>query len=162
MTFLQKSYGEYSKIEEPLLISMSYEDSDEKEELKTVPIISKNNFENFNSDSTVTLKTKITTKTFSTKILMTKSKRPPKPLSSPSGSSDEKIQALYNDDSNKIGEQAMQEKNAIKNLNLLINLAMVTNDTKPVPEESHYSMNLEIIPTMILVINGKKQTTKDS
>ena len=93
---------------------------------------------------------------------MTKSKRPPKPLSSPSGSSDEKIQALYHDDSNKIGEQAMQEKNAIKNLNLLINLAMVTNDTKPVPEESHYSMNLEIIPTMILVINGKKQTTKDS
>ena len=42
---------------------------------------------------------------------------------------------MYNDDANKIVKQAMQEKNAIKNINFLINLAMVTNDTKPAPEE---------------------------
>ena len=46
-----------------------------------------------------------------------------------------KLQALYNDDANKIVEQATQEKSAIENLNFLINLAMVTTDTKPVPEE---------------------------
>ena len=46
-----------------------------------------------------------------------------------------KLQALYNDDANKIFEQAMQEKSAIENLNFLIDLVMVTTDTKPVPEE---------------------------
>ena len=47
-----------------------------------------------------------------------------------------KLQALCNDDANKIIEQATQEKNAIQNVNVLIDLAMVTNDTKPTPEES--------------------------
>ena len=42
---------------------------------------------------------------------------------------------MYNDDANKIDKQATQEKSAIKNLNFLINLAMVTSDTKPLPEE---------------------------
>ena len=46
-----------------------------------------------------------------------------------------KLQAAYNDDANTIFEQAMKEKSAIKTKNFLINLAIVTNDTKPVPEE---------------------------
>ena len=45
-----------------------------------------------------------------------------------------KLQALYNNNANKIVKQATKEKSAIENLNLLINLAMVTNDTKPIPE----------------------------
>ena len=52
-----------------------------------------------------------------------------------SGSCNEKIQASYNDNANKIVKQATKEKSAIKNLNFLINLALVTIDTKPVPEE---------------------------
>ena len=46
-----------------------------------------------------------------------------------------KLQALYNDDANKIIEQAMNEKSAIKTLNFLIDLSMVTINTQPVPEE---------------------------
>ena len=38
MTFLQKSYGEYCKVEKPVLVSMSY--LKDEEELKTVSIIS--------------------------------------------------------------------------------------------------------------------------
>ena len=45
-----------------------------------------------------------------------------------------KVQALYNNDANKIIKEATQDKVA-KNLNFLIDLAMVTIDTMPVPEE---------------------------
>ena len=46
MTFLQKSYGEYSKVKKPVLVTMSYEGLDEEEELKMVPIINNNNNNN--------------------------------------------------------------------------------------------------------------------
>ena len=46
-----------------------------------------------------------------------------------------KLQALYNCNANKIIKQAINETGPIENLNFLINLAMVTTDTKPVPEE---------------------------
>ena len=45
-----------------------------------------------------------------------------------------KLQALYNDDANKIIKEATEDK-AIKKLNFLIDLAMVTTDTMLVPEE---------------------------
>ena len=51
-----------------------------------------------------------------------------------------KHQALYNEEANKIVKQAMYEKYSIKNLNFLIDLAMMTNDKKPVPEE-HQTFN---------------------
>ena len=47
-----------------------------------------------------------------------------------------KLQALYNDDANKIVKQAVKEISAIENFNFLINLAIMTNYTKPAPEES--------------------------
>ena len=46
-----------------------------------------------------------------------------------------KFQALYNDDANKIIEQATNEKSVIKNLNILIYLSMVNTNTEFVPEE---------------------------
>ena len=46
-----------------------------------------------------------------------------------------KLQALYNDDANKIVKQAMREKSTIKNSNSLMTLFMVTNNTKPLPHE---------------------------
>ena len=46
-----------------------------------------------------------------------------------------KFQASYNDDANKIIEQATKEKSAIKNLNFLIDLVLVNTDTKPVPKK---------------------------
>ena len=46
-----------------------------------------------------------------------------------------KRQALYNDDANKIIKEAKQVKVA-QNLNFLIDLAIATNNTMPVPEET--------------------------
>ena len=53
VTFLQKSYSEYNKVEKPVVLTTSYEGSDEEEELKTVPVVNNNNTVNVvsNSDS---------------------------------------------------------------------------------------------------------------
>ena len=51
MTFLQKLYGEFSKVEKSVVLNMSYEGSDDEEELKTVPVDNKNNNVNVVSDS---------------------------------------------------------------------------------------------------------------
>ena len=51
MTFLQKSYSEYTKVEKAADLTMSYEGSDEEEELKTVPVVNNNDNINVVSDS---------------------------------------------------------------------------------------------------------------
>ena len=55
MTFLQKSYSEYTKVEKPLVLTMSHEGLDE-EELEMVAVVNSNNnvnvVNNSNSDST--------------------------------------------------------------------------------------------------------------
>ena len=71
-------------------------------------------------------------KTFLMKISTNKLKLSPKPLAKVVQTM-KKLQALYNDDANKIIEEAMQDK-AIENSNFL-DLAMVRTDTMPVPEE---------------------------
>ena len=43
VTFLHKSFGEFSKDEKPIFVTTSYEGPDNEEKLKTVSIISKNN-----------------------------------------------------------------------------------------------------------------------
>ena len=45
------------------------------------------------------------------------------------------LQALYNNDANKIVEEAAQEKNVKENSTFLIDLAMVAGDTKPTEDE---------------------------
>ena len=54
-TSLQKSYGEYTQVEKPVVVTTSYEGSDEEEECEMVPIVNNNNSINrvrdFNSDS---------------------------------------------------------------------------------------------------------------
>ena len=51
VTFLQKSYGENSKIEYPVVLNTSYEGSNDEEELEIVPVDNKNNDVNVVSDS---------------------------------------------------------------------------------------------------------------
>ena len=72
-----------------------------------------------------------------------------------------KIQALHNDNANKIVEQATQEKNAMVHLNFLIDLAMVTTDAKPVPEEPKIPKP-GTIPMQILEQNGEKRSERNS
>ena len=52
MTFLQKSYGEYSTVEKPVMVLMSYEGSDD-DKVEKVPEINQNNNHYYNvfSDS---------------------------------------------------------------------------------------------------------------
>ena len=69
------------------------------------------------------------------------------------------LQASYNDDANKIIKGAMQDK-VVKNLNFLIDLAMVTTNTMPVPEEPPLLIKLGIIPMQLLEKNGKKPFTR--
>ena len=45
-----------------------------------------------------------------------------------------KLQASYIDDTNKVIKEATQDK-AIENLKFLVDLAVVTTDTMPAPEE---------------------------
>ena len=83
MTFLQKSYDEYTKVEKTVLMIMSYEGANNEEELEMVLVI--NDYNNVNlvipTVTTVTTALKMTTKTFLMKMLKTKSKQPSKPLS---------------------------------------------------------------------------------
>ena len=51
VTFLQKSCGEYSKVEQHVIVTMSYEGSDDEQKHKTVPVIDNNNKVNIVSDS---------------------------------------------------------------------------------------------------------------
>ena len=39
MTFLQKSYSEYTKVEKPVVVTTSYEGSNNEEELEIVSVI---------------------------------------------------------------------------------------------------------------------------
>ena len=51
VTFLNKSYSEYNRVGKPTILNISYEGSDDEEELKLVPIENKNNRVNVVSDS---------------------------------------------------------------------------------------------------------------
>ena len=54
VTFLYKSYSEYTKVEKPVVVTTSYCGSDEEEELEMVPVVINNNnvniFNNLDSD----------------------------------------------------------------------------------------------------------------
>ena len=90
-----------------------------------------------------------------------KSKQPPKTtINAKVGQAMKKLQALYNDNANKIIEQAMQEKSAIENLNFLIE-AMVTKDIKPTPEEPQTFKEAWNHPNKDSCKNGKKQFAKN-
>ena len=122
-----------------MVVTKHYEGSDKEEELETVLVVINNNnlkvvsesyanlgdddFENddknfFDKDIDYQVKAAPQT-TVNTKVVQAM----------------KKLQALYNDDANKIVKQTTQEKSSIKNLDFLIDLAMVTTGTKPAPEE---------------------------
>ena len=110
---------------------MSYEGLDEKEELQTVPVVINNNY--MQLVILTMIQAKMTSKTMMTTFLMktltNKSKQTPKPLS---------MQKWYKQwISSKLHIVTMPTKLLRKQhkKNFLIDLAMVTSNTKPVPEE---------------------------
>ena len=115
---------------------MNYERSDDEKELKMVPIVGQNNNKsdvlrdsNSNSDNKsqenlfdkdINKEVEMTPKTtFNTKVVWAL----------------KKLQASNNNDANKTVKQATHVKGAIKNLNFLIDLAMLSNDIKLTMEE---------------------------
>ena len=110
MTFLQKSYGEYTKVDKPVVVTTSYEGLSKEEELKTVPAAINNNNVNVvtNSkkdsskedlenndenhfDENINNKVKATAQT---------------PINAKVVQAMKKLQALYNNDANKVIKQA--------------------------------------------------------
>ena len=117
---------------------MSYEGSDDEEELKTVPVENNNNNVNVVSDSDSDSsnkdfennKGKFSDKDIDNQVITL----PQTTVNAKVVRAMKNLQALYNDDANKIIKEAMQVK-VPENLNFLIDLVMVTTDTKQVPEE---------------------------
>ena len=72
-----------------------------------------------------------------------------------------KLQASYNDSINKIIKEAMQVK-VSKNVNFLIDSAMVTTKTMPVPEEPVSFNEAWNHPMQLLEKNGEKPFTRNS
>ena len=70
-----------------------------------------------------------------------------------------KLQASYNNDADKIIKEATQDK-LVKNSNFLIDLAMVTTDTIPVPEETVTFDAAWNLPMQTFMQNGKKPFAK--
>ena len=124
MTFPQKSYIEYYKIEKPAWVTTSYEGSNEEEEFETVLIINNHNNMNMNivSDSNsddsyddienndknlfdkdINDQVKETPQTTNNAIVVWVMK---------------KLHASYNNNANKIIKQATKGKSANKNLNI--------------------------------------------
>ena len=128
-------------VEKPVLVTTSYEGVDEEKELEPVSIINNNNNVNIVNDSNSANNIKNNNNNFLIKTLMMKSMWPPKTtINAKVVCTMKKFQALYNNNANNIIKWAMKEKSAMENLNFLIDLIMVTNDTKSVPEE-HKTFN---------------------
>ena len=113
MTFLQKFYFEYTKVEQPVVVTTSYEGLDKEEELKTVTVVINNNSINNVSDFDVTQVKN------SSKMMMKTFWRRHQGLSQSNLSNHyqcilvwamKKLQALYNDNANKVVEASNMRK----------------------------------------------------
>ena len=115
MTFLQKSYGDCSKVEKPDLVTKSYEGLCDEEELELVPIINNNdNSNNYNlvndSKSDDVVKESLFDKDFDVEVL----ENPKTTINAKMVQAMNNLQAAYSDDANKIVKEAAQDKNRRK------------------------------------------------
>ena len=119
VTFLQKSYGKYTKVDKPVVVTTSYEGLNEEEELKTVTLVIHNNNVNVVSDSNTDSSNddfKNDDKNFFDEDIDDQVKATPQTtINSKVVRAMKKLPASYNDDANKIIEKVTQEKSAIKN-----------------------------------------------
>ena len=124
MTFSWKSYGEYTQVKKSLVVNTSYEGLDEEEEFEMVPIINDNNYINVVSDFNSDLREedfKNNEDNFFEEDVNDQVKISPQTnVNAQVVWAMKKLQTLYNDDANKIAEQATNEKSAFENLNFLI------------------------------------------
>ena len=138
VTFLKQSYGEYSKVEKPLILHTSYEGSDDEEELKIVPVDNKNNNINVVSDSRTDTNDNDFENNeenfFDEDIDDQVIASPKTTINAKVIQAVKKLQAFYNGNADKIVKDTTQVK-VSENLNFLIELAMVTTKTMLVPEE---------------------------
>ena len=149
MTFLQKSYSEYSKVEKPVLVTLSFEGSDEEDELKTFPIISQTNknnhlVSNSNSDSDGKNQENIFNEDIGKEVKVT----PNTTFNAKVVHAMKKLKASYNNNANKIIKQATQEKCAIENLNFLIDPTMGIDPKKNLIETGNMLFVRNLLTSM--------------
>ena len=110
VTFLQKFYIEYTKVEKPVLVTMSYEGLNDEEELKMVSIVNENN--NVNKITDIKNDNEnVFNKDIDNKVEVT----PKTTINAKVTHAMKKLQALFDNGVNKIIKQAKKEKCAIKN-----------------------------------------------
>ena len=158
MTFINKSYSKYNKVEKHVISNTSYEGSDDEKELEVVPVDNNNNGVNVVSDSDSESSNSeldkndenIFDKDVDDHII-----DPPKTtINAKVISTMKKLLASYNNNANKI-KDATQVK-VTKNLNFLIDLAMVAAETILVPEEPASFNKTWNHPDALLEKNGEK------
>ena len=113
MTFNQKSYGGDSKVEKPVVVTMSYNGSDDEEELQMVPAINnnnKNNNNNYNAVSDSESNNKSKENHFDEDINEEIKADLKTTINIKVVHAMKKLQALYDDDANKIVKEAAQEE----------------------------------------------------
>ena len=81
LTFLQKSYSEYTKVEKPVLVTTSYEGLNDEEEFEMFPIVDNNVIVHIVIDSASLDNIENENKNFLTKISKMNLKQPHKQLS---------------------------------------------------------------------------------
>ena len=135
VTFLNKSYGEWSKVEKPVLIPKNYDGLDDEEEIKMASTNKDNNNGNILRDSENDDEAK---KNFFEEWVNDEIKVTPKTTLNPKMVCAVKnLQASYNNDANNIFKQTVQEKVQKKIVFFVIDLAVaafVTEDTKSTEE----------------------------
>ena len=111
VTFLQKSYGEYSKVEKPVVLNTSYQGSNGEEELEIVPLYNKNNDVNVGSNSDIHSsedfendKENFFDEDINNQVIAS----PKTTVNAKVIQAMKKLRALYNNDANKIIKEAMQ------------------------------------------------------
>ena len=135
VTFLHKSYGEYCKVEKPVILPTSYEGLDNEEEPEIVSIENNDNglnvVSNSNSDSSDNDLETNGENLFDEDVDNEVIASPKTMMNAKVIQAMKELQAYYKDDANKLVKEASNVK-VSQNLNFLIDLAMITNKSIPV------------------------------
>ena len=107
MTFLQKSYGDWSKVEKPVLFPISYEGSEEDDDdVKMVPVINQNNSNDFKVVSDSKSNDKANKNLFNKDVNDEVDAVPKNIVKAKVGQSLKKLQTSYNKDAKRIVKEA--------------------------------------------------------
>ena len=106
--FLHKSYKNWSKVEKPVTVPMTYESPDDDEECKTIPVINQNNNSNYNAVSNSKYESNDKDNLFNEVVNEEVEATHKTTVNAKVVQAMKKLQAPYNKDANKIIKEAAQ------------------------------------------------------